>query len=260
MNQRKSLYISIAMALLSIIMVGSYLHRREAELLDMSHPLPVLVATRDILKNNVIEEDMLEVREIPKRFVQPGALKNPLDAVGRLASSPIMAGEQVAGTKLLSFGEETGLAVKIPAGMRAVSINIDENSGVGGLIKPDNYVDVIGTFNFGDQSKDSYLTSTIFQDVRVLAVSHDLGAARAKAAGDTGSSNSNKTTITLALDPQQAQDVILAQQSGELYLSLRSLSESEKTFNLKPSTAFSLTGLQEKTTQRPAAYRQYRGH
>ena len=261
MKQRKPLYISIGLGLMALLLAVSYLRKREQELLDLSHPVPVLVATRDILKNSPIEEDMLEMVEVPKQFLQPDALRQPADAVGRLTQSPIRKGEQLVGTKLITYGSDTGLAVKIPAGMRAISISVDEISGVSGLIKPDNYVDLLSTFNFGDQDKNNHETFTLFQDVRVLAVSHDLGVGLARSdkgkKTDEVAPRGSTSTVTLALDPQQVQDLILAEQAGELHLSLRSLSETEKTFNLTPSTITSLTGVKEKTA-RQQAYRQYR--
>lgn len=261
MNKRKSIFISIGLALLALLLIVSYLKKREHELLKMSQPVSVLVATRDILKNSPVEEDMIAIMEVPQRFLQPGALRNPADAIGRLAQSPISKGEQILGTKLITYGTETGLAVKIPAGMRAVAINIDLVTSVGGLVKPDNFVDVLATFNFGDNDKDDYKTLAIMENVRVLAVDADLGVGIVE--GKKGSADRKQSqriaTVTLAMDPQQAQDLVLAQHSGELYLSLRSVSETDQTYSLKPSDIEALTGIKGRTTQKPAAYRQYRG-
>lgn len=263
LKKHKPLLISVGLAFLALLLGASYIKNFENKLLDASRPIPVLKAVQDIQKNMPIEEQMLAVEEVPQKYVQPGALNHPNDAIGRLAESPIQKGEQIVGTKLITWGTETGLAVKVPAGKRAVSIHVDETTGVGGLIKPDNYVDVVGSFNFGDQSKDSHQAHTLLQDVRVLAVSRDLGvglARKEKGANDRaeGGRSDDKTTVTLALDPQEVQDIILAQQAGELTLSLRSLSETDKTFTLKPSTINSLTGMQEKTMAKQG-YRQYRG-
>lgn len=262
MNQKKPVYIAIAMALVALLLGSTYIKKQEQKLIDRSHPVPVLIAKVDILKNMPVEENMVAVQEVPKAFLQPGALSHPAEAIGRLTSSPVMKGEQLLGTKLITYGDDTGLAVKIPQGMRALSVRVDPVSGVGGLIKPDNYVDILSTFNFGDEVKDDYRTFTLFENVRVLAVGKDLGVGLADASQDKQVRSRNRRDIefvTLAVDPQQVQDILLAQNSGELYLSLRSLSESDKSFRLKPSSITNLTGIKQRTTQKVPVYRSYRG-
>ena len=61
-----------------------------------------------------IDETMLDIEERPAQFAEPGTIKDPLDAIGRIALAPIKAKEQVLESKILEPGPETGLSIKLP--------------------------------------------------------------------------------------------------------------------------------------------------
>ena len=99
--------------------------------------------------------------------------------------------------------------------MRAVSIGISVQSGAGGFILPNDRVDVLLTRSLPGGRKQ-FATSTILDDVRVLAVDQTFGQKK-----------DEKTvvgkTATLELTPGQAEMIARASASGTLSLSLRPL-------------------------------------
>jgi pilus assembly protein CpaB len=275
LTQKKTLYIAIGCAVLAMLLTSSYLAGQKRKLLNWSEPITVLVATRDILENIQINEEMVKEEYVPRKFVQPGALEILEHAVGRVTVAPVRKGEQVTDTKLVTFGRESGLAVKLPQGKRAVTIAVDDVTGVAGTIKPENFVDVLATFDFGSEASAKIYTYTILEAVHVLAVGDDMGAGNMagkmqkkedkglfgggnpmNALGDLG----KKKTVTLALSPEDVQKVVLAQESGTVTLSLRPQWEEDKRLNLEAATPASVTGMRELLRARnKPVYREYRG-
>jgi len=121
-----------------------------------------------------------------------------------------------------------GLNSIIPMGYRAISVAVDPISSVSGLIRPDNNVDIIGTFHFpdmkGDQSLDT-ITLTILQNVRVLATGTETVKALDGAERNVGVKRSYNS-VTLCLKPKEVEMIIFASQKGKLTLSLRNYEET----------------------------------
>ena len=87
--------------------------------------------------------------------------------VGQITSTPILDGEQVLASKLLR-PNDAGLAYFVQDGQRAVAVYMDALKAVGGHIRPGNYVDVLGTFDFGRGESADVRTVTLFQNIWVL--------------------------------------------------------------------------------------------
>ena len=114
-----------------------------------------------------------------------------------------------------------GLSADIKKQMRAVSINCAGAASVSGMVKPNDHVDVIGTFDLSDPTKasgpkaKSLVTSTILQNVLVLAT----GKQTAKMKGQEVA---GYATVTLEVTPREAEMLAFAEQiKGRLVLTLR---------------------------------------
>ena len=112
----------------------------------------VLTAAQDIREDTVITEEMLAIQYIPTEAVQPGCCTDPDEAVGKLVSSDMYAGEQMIRKRLVSLGEMTDdrdtLAYAVREGMRAVTIEVDQVTGIAGGLVPGNHVDVIMNYTY----------------------------------------------------------------------------------------------------------------
>ncbi len=268
---KKGIIIPAALALLAVLLTFQYIHQKERELGFLAEPLPVLVVNRNAPRLTRLDRTMLTVEQIPRRYVQPGALSAYEDAVDQVTIVPILQGEQLLGTKLVAYGIETGLAVKIPKGLRAVTIGVTDESGVAGLIKPGDFVDVLGSFEFGGRDKSDMQTFTLYQSVLVLAVEQHLGVETDAAKSIERSlieqrkireqrlMRKDRPTITLALLPDQAQGLVLAQETGYLYLTLRSMFEERVPVTLGSTGLKELLGLKDKVYVTPPRWREIRG-
>ena len=137
---------------------------------------------------------------------------------------------------------------KIPANYRAVTIAVGDETGVAGLIRPNDRIDLIGIFNVqagmnnAGRPIEGLYTQTILQDVEVLAVGKDagIGLSEELAQNPLAASEqfSKPTSLTVAVSPQQAQVLIHVRNAGTLSASLRPgpYDPSEGSVVLKPIT------------------------
>jgi len=238
MKNRRSILYSLVASVIALMFQCSYISKREEQLRGDYELVEVIVAKRDIPKDWKLDETMVTFKKIPKAFVQPKALHKIDEILGQISGSTIFQNEQLISTKLLSI-EDAGLAFKIPKGYRAFTVAVDEVNGVGGHVRPGNYVDVLGIFDFGDTMKQDQRAVTLLQSVYVLAAGEDLGqavpvnvsgrddglAARAALEREGLVEPEAYRTVTVMLSPDHAQKLLLAQEVGALTLTLRSLWE-----------------------------------
>ena len=116
--------------------------------------------------------------------------------------------------KLAAKGSGEGLTALIEPGMRAVSVQVNEISGVSGFIQPGTRVDVLFTRTF---SNGDAATTTILQNIKVVAYGRQLDASAKLDSRDT----TRPTVATLLVTQEEAQKVVLAQQRGRIRLVLR---------------------------------------
>ena len=192
----------------------------------------VLVASRDIGLGEIVASHDFTWQKWPKDGVRNGLITSQnKDAKRKIAGSivrgAIVAGEPASLQKLVKPGQGGVLAAILPQGMRAVATRIEQKTAVGGLILPNDHVDVILIRrNRGGSRGDNFVADTLFRNVRVLAIGQQLQTAKGKKAAESGSST---TTATLELTPRQAETLALANSMGEITLSLRSVSDLDAT-------------------------------
>ena len=281
MRNRGRLIGAIAAGLLAVMLTWLYIGSRESSLLSLSQPQSIVVATADIPGNTVIEAGMFEARNVPSAFAQPRAITRIEDVQGRVAMVPIAAGTQILAT-MLGDESEGALAYEVPAGQRAVTIGAADVTGVGGLVRPGNRVDILGTFEFGrptgvgqngiiTYADERTETRLMMQDVRILAVDQehrrrgaaprpvpvvtDPDAPPAAAVETRGIQN-----VTVLVSLRQAQELILAQEIGALTLALRSNLDAGRVENLTNMDPLTLLGIQTPIKRRPVpVWREMRG-
>ncbi len=118
--------------------------------------------------------------------------------------------------------------------------------GVSSLIAANNYVDILATVKLGSglgSSNQRVFVTTLLQNVMVLAVGSDLGEIRVTTPEENAMNalaqqeRQRFSTVTLALTPQQAQDLVLVQDIGDITLALRSFRDENETAAIPRSSA-----------------------
>jgi pilus assembly protein CpaB len=154
-----------------------------------------------------------------QRSARPNAISDFADAVAR---SPMLPGEPITALKLVKAGDGGVLAAILPAGMRAISTRIKEETAAGRLILPNDRVDVILTQRRrGRGGGEDSVSDTLFRNIRVLAIGQLIEAKEGKKLAEGN-------TATLELTPTQAEELSAANSKGEISLSLRSIADMQK--------------------------------
>lgn len=192
----------------------------------------VVMARRAIPAKTRLTRDMLAVEQVPARYVTRGAVQSLADAEGKVTLVPLAEGEMILASRLAGQGAPSGLAYRIPEGYRAVSVRIDEVTGAGGFVQPGDSVDVVAVAEGGQQGTGRAIL--LLERVAVLAVNRDLEVE----SGGQGRSGEEYSYLTLALTPEQALDLVVAQSFGRVHVLLRpATDDSTKRARLERTTA-----------------------
>ena len=219
----------------------------------------VVVPLADIPANTILTAEMLGAKKVKIEEAPKFAPAKPQEIVGYVSLVPLPADKPVAWEQVATRGAGLGLAGIVPPGKRAVTVPVDQVVGVAGLLKAGDHVDVIATFEVGDE----LVARTILQDIELLAVGtqtsstptpeetksaqqqqqqqpegqKQAGAGAQKSAepksgapSQSATANDKKTqyvTATLAVTPEDAQRLILADSRGKLRLALRPVGEHD---------------------------------
>jgi len=230
MRNRIAIIVGIALGLIAVLLVHNYLEqqRRKVEQLSVGlEPTPVLVARQTIEPGQILSPELVELQQVPAKYVQPYAESQLEAVVGKRASVPITQGEQILRTKLELPTAGATMASKTPPGKRAVTIPLDEIAAVGGFIRPGDTVDILWVASIPRPEGGSHpITVTLFQNIQVLAVGRQLiDVPEQRRRTREGEEPSN--TVTVALSPEETQLLVVAQEQGKLQLALRSRADLE---------------------------------
>lgn len=198
----------------------------------------VVAAKQDIPERTVVKEDMLKVVEVPSELVPEGAFHDVADAVDHPTSTAIQQGDIMTSRKVYVDIRMAGFTGIIPPDCRAVTIPINDITGVSGFAHPGDYVDIMiisGTKENGINGR------IILQDVLLLGINRtadlpntptgdsskkdgdkkDDASAQNVGNVNTKASSDTMATATVALKPADALKLAAASQEGTLYLVLR---------------------------------------
>ncbi|MDH2379930.1 Flp pilus assembly protein CpaB [Bradyrhizobium sp. CER78] len=186
------------------------------------------VATRPLPKGTLARDEDFSVRQAAPNRVPTGAILETPDSKAGLPGSLVRkfvdAGSAITLDDILRPKDRGFLASVLAPDSRAISIKVDEETGVSGLIRPGDNVDVVLTqvFEKADPVKRA-VSETVLSNVRVIAIDQEI------AQGGRPVSNTvvGKTaqTVSLELKPDQVKKVAVAKQLGTLSLVVRAAAE-----------------------------------
>jgi pilus assembly protein CpaB len=232
MNVKKvaPLVAAVVLGLISARMVVVVLHSRTS-VQTVSGPklAKVVTANRDISAGEPLGEDDLTIAQVVADSAPGRTFSDPAEVVGRVAATQLLRGQPIIETLLAPKGSGSGLAALIPPGMRAVTLSVDEVTGVAGYVTPGCRVDILLTVR---DDKNEMAGRCLAQNVQVTAV-----GTRSQDGADASSGHS----VTLLVTPSQAELLELASSDGRPRLVLRS-SRDHLTDELEPVTQAELIG------------------
>lgn len=210
--------------IVALIISGIFTYWLSQKYAKKSAPAPVaksqyVGAATNLEAGQVIKAENLHMVDWPASAPLPGAFSSPQAVVGRVVLYPLSSGEPILERQLASAGSGLGLTVKIPDGMRAISLRSDEVVGVAGFLLPGTHLDVLVTLH--PPTGGDPITTTVLQDVQVLASGQ-------KTEPDPEGKPVTATVVTILVKPEEAERVDLASTQGTVHFVLRNGTDREQ--------------------------------
>jgi pilus assembly protein CpaB len=244
---RKRLLFAGGAALGAALLAWIWLTVLEQHLLHQGEEVKILAAQRYLPAYTRLKAGDLSWRSMPRAYAPIGAAADPSSVIGLQTLVPFNEDEPLIFNKL-AMGEQS-LAASLAPGKRAVSLSVNPVSGVSGLLKPGDHVDVF--LLHGQAAAAS--AGLLFQDAVVLAVGGRISRENATQAERT-------STVTLALDPSDAALALAAAANGALSLALRPSGDERPSGGTQASFADALRRLSAAPPASTAPDRSYIPH
>ncbi|MFO0599675.1 MAG: Flp pilus assembly protein CpaB [Myxococcaceae bacterium] len=230
---RTPLIIGVVLGLLSFVIGWSGLQKARADARKGFNLVPVVVAAVDVSEGTVITMEMIQQRSIPETFVTASVIKP--DSVNYVIGQKVMVSMQSGDPLLWSQFESSRasehLTTKVLKRTRAVTIAANTTSSVGGWVRPNDHVDIIGTFK--DPDSNEQVALTLMQNVVVLATGKLTGNTNMNLVPENERTYAN---VTLMVVPEEGEVLTLAQELGNLTLALRNDEELGTIDQTRPTT------------------------
>ncbi len=187
----------------------------------------ILVAAQNLPAGTLVRENHVKWQEWPETdgLEEQYVVENsrPVDEFyGTVVRSGLAAGEPITDSRMVKPGQQGFLAAVLKPGQRAVSIQVDETTGVAGFIFPGDRVDVILTLEIIQENTESsrprHASETILSNVRVVAMD--------QSTDDQEQQVVVRRIATLEVTPKQVEKITVSRALGRLSLSLRSIATS----------------------------------
>lgn len=220
-------------ALLAAVAVQMLGRGKTEEPAAQAQMIDVLVAAKDIKIGDELTAGSASWAHWPQSANFPGAITRKDNqtadeaAKGRVRRG-IMKGEPIMESALVDSANANFVAASLSAGKRAIALNVNAQSSVAGFVMPGDYVDVILTYDVRLPADEKLrkaampivsklAAETVLENVRVVATDQDAGKKDSAKVGKT---------VTLEVDPRQAETLTLAGKMGQLSLVLRSIGDT----------------------------------
>ena len=237
MNRRAAipLILGLVIGLVAVKFVMDSVRRAQASS-QAKQTVTAVQAKQDINAYEEIRPEMVQAVETVDSQLTPSneRLSAVDQVVGRVTAKPIPQNAPVLKSMLAAEGTRPGMVGRIPTGFRAVSVKIDEVTGVAYQIQPGDWVDVIVTMDIdsGSRAKKETISEVILQHVQVAAI----GQGTNPEPEGTGGKVKPAKSATLLVKEDDVPRLHLAATRGKLTLALRG--EDDKTTGT-PAVAYS---------------------
>ncbi|WP_422460595.1 Flp pilus assembly protein CpaB [Endozoicomonas sp. ALB115] len=223
MMQRTSVMIALSavLGLGGAWTLGQLLGQPQPQPVASADTTQVVVITEDIAAWEALTAEHLKTVQIPTELLPKQALTKAGPAAGQYAQVDLFAGEILLAGRISPKIPSALLANRLETGMRAMTVRINDVSGVAGFVQPGSRVEVIAN----ERNK----TSLLLTNREVLAI-------------DQATTIDNDEpviarTATLAVTPGEATKLAGAIDDAALFLALRNPEEPSPKPVYRPAPA-----------------------
>ncbi len=218
-------------------LVNNYLTKQRSVIWKDAEPVGVLAAVNDLQAGVPIHAGLFVVKKIPRKFLHSNVVRAGEINFSQMANVKLLSrvnrGDVLLWKDLSSRKETRRVSQIVKKGYRALSIPVDKISSVSGFIRPNDHIDLIGTFRIefpkvsgtDEPPPAKYSTVTLLQNVIVMAVGNITEYTHSGKA--MGSGMETYSAITVELTEEEAQQIVFAQNKGKLTALLRNVEDVE---------------------------------
>ncbi len=213
--------LAVIIAAVASISLYNYLKGQETKMKEAVATESVVVAAQEIPIGSAITVNQVKTVNWPKANLPQGSFASTDKVVGRTVMDKVGPGEAITEARLVPMGGQAGvLTYKIPEGHRAMTVAVDQVSGVAGFITPGNRVDVV--LSVTPTGGQQPISKIVLQDVPVLAIGQIIAQEQKE-----GSKPQIVPTVTMDVSPEDAEKLAVASTQGRLQLVLRRAGDAE---------------------------------
>ena len=218
-------FVALILAVVAVLIAQRWVESMGSGSVQQVQYSPVIVAAMDIPQWKTVGASDVTEKNWPKDTVTKDMFTEKSQVIGKVAINNVFTDEPLNARRVVDPKGGNIFSLGFPENMRAFTVRVNDVSGVGGFLLPDNHVDVLASRKLSGMNEE-VRTETIVQDIKVLAVDQE------------STSEKNKPivvrSVTLEMTPQQAEAVFRAQEQGSIQLALRN--PTDTTLLEKPET------------------------
>lgn len=250
---------AVLLGSLSTFLSSAYLKTREKNIaeelkreLSGGPTIEVLVSSKNLRQGDALGPTLVK-REVPKDLIEDGTIL-PSDyerVAGVKLTRPLRAGYPIN----TSYFVEKSMTVTdaVDAGMRAITIEVDEINSMAQMVKPGNRVDLMLVVPDRADTEGGVEVILLLQNVKVLATGQSVvtksDAARSQNPQAPGGREQSYSNFTFEVTPQEAATIALAQNAGKIRAVLRT-AQDEATISIKDVNTRTLLRVEQKLAER----------
>ncbi|MGM0555677.1 MAG: Flp pilus assembly protein CpaB [Myxococcota bacterium] len=230
MAKKKLLIAAFVVGIFAAVLVWLYVDQKVGQSEKvMKDTRTVAHAAVEIPAGTPLTQDKLRTKKVPVQFLPANPLlKEDIQIyLDTRLGSQVNEGDMILTSHFATEQISNDLSGKIPDKERAMSVPVNEVSGVSGLLRPGDRVDILGTFPISSEDEVipeagggksvGYVTMTLLQNVTLLAVGKEISGVR----NGQSSRHSGYNTVTASVTIDEAELLTIAQTRGNLTLLLR---------------------------------------
>ncbi len=240
---------AVLLALIGTVALVAFVAGAEERALEGEELVEVYVVTDPIIGGTAGEdiEEQVIVEEVPTKIRPVDAVDNLASLRGRVAAVDLQPGEQLLESRFVEVAEfnDRELGVQVPEDLFEITIELDPQRAVGGLLEPGQTVAVFASFEPFDltatvveiNGEEVALPQAIAEDVdgatpnttdvivrRALVTAvqetQSVGLGNDEDSDRLNTAPEDALLVTLALEPNDAERIVFTAEFGFLWLAI----------------------------------------
>lgn len=224
LSRQSALALALFLGLLAVALVWFALRGRQATSTPVEE-VQLPVPRQTIPANTDLTPQLFQQKTVEAAKVTKDVVTDSKQLTDRITLQELAEGEPVPVSAVVKRSISKALAYGIPENYRALTVAVDDVSGVANFIRPGDYIDLVGLFT--DPSGELSVAITVLQDTLVLAVNSATGVPQGQKEGQEAEEPAKSRRgekdrmVTLAVTAHEAQLLALSDFRGELRMALR---------------------------------------